>query len=430
MRTRTYRQRDLLCTEYRLDVPLDHADPQGRRIEVYAREVVDAGKADAGLPRLLFLQGGPGFGAPRPGGNGWLRRALRDHRVVLLDQRGTGLSTPANRQTLAGLGGPQEQAAYLAHFRADAIVADAELLRREINGDEPWTTLGQSFGGFVTMTYLSFAPEGVKEAYVTGGLPPLTATAEEVYRVTYDRTAEKNEAYFRRHPEDRELALRILRHLADHDVRLPTGERLTPRRFQTIGHRLGMRSGFDALHYLLEYAFVPGASGREPSDRFLAEVWSATNFVANPLYAVLHEPIYCQGTAANWAAERVYRERPDFAVEAMLEGATPFRFTGEMIYPSMFEEIPALVPLAEAAHLLAAKEDWPPLYDPARLAANEVPVWAALYYEDQYVAREFSLETAKAVAHVTPWITNRYEHDGLRDAAVLDRLFALAKETG
>jgi alpha/beta hydrolase fold len=58
----------------------------------------------------------------------------------------------------------------LTHFRADSIVLDAELIRRELAGDRPWSVLGQSFGGFCTVTYLSFAPHGIREAFITGGL--------------------------------------------------------------------------------------------------------------------------------------------------------------------------------------------------------------------------------------------------------------------
>ena len=105
--------------------------------------------------------------------------------MLLLDQRGTGRSSPATRQTLARLGSAKAQADYLAHFRADSIVLDAELIRRELTGGAPWSVLGQSFGGFCTVTYLSFAPHGIREAFITGGLPGLTATADDVYRRTY-----------------------------------------------------------------------------------------------------------------------------------------------------------------------------------------------------------------------------------------------------
>ncbi|MEQ4204862.1 alpha/beta fold hydrolase [Actinopolymorpha sp. B9G3] len=425
--TRSYRQRGLECTEYVIDVPLDHDRPGGEQIQVYAREVVDTTQPNAeSLPRLVFLQGGPGGKGPRPVSRaGWLERALKDYRVVLLDQRGTGLSTPANRQTLPRRGTPADQADYLSHFRADAIVRDAELLRRALQGDEPWTALGQSFGGFCALSYLSYAPEGLREVFVTGGLPPLSATPDEIYQVTYSRAVEKNTAYFARHPDDRDLCARIVDHIRDHDVRLPTGERLSPRRFQGVGMRLGMRNDFDALHYLLEEAWVDGVAGPDLSDTFLAAVGQGASFASGPLYAVLHEACYTQRAASAWSAERVYALRPEFA----LDPDTPFLFTGEMIYPFLFDEDPALVPLREVAHVLADKDDWPALYDVDRLGANDVPVFAAVYFDDLYVAREFSLATAASVGRVTPWITNSYEHDGLRTGKVLDHLFALAKET-
>ena len=66
---------------------------------MFAREVVAADKADADLPWLLFLQGGPGFGAQRPEGReSWLNRALEDYRVLLLDECGTGRDLPRDPQ--------------------------------------------------------------------------------------------------------------------------------------------------------------------------------------------------------------------------------------------------------------------------------------------------------------------------------------------
>ena len=58
---------------------------------------------------------------------------------------------------------------------------------------------------------------------------------------------------------------------------------------------LGMRSTFDALHYLLEEAFVEGVEGPELSDTFLAAIGSGASFAGGPLYAVLHEACYTPG---------------------------------------------------------------------------------------------------------------------------------------
>lgn len=102
--TATYRQPGVVLTDRRFTVPLDHDHPAGEAIELFAREVVASDKADRAqqnLPWLVYLQGGPGFGANRfVGRSSWLGRALKEYRVLLLDQRGTGHSTPANRQTL------------------------------------------------------------------------------------------------------------------------------------------------------------------------------------------------------------------------------------------------------------------------------------------------------------------------------------------
>src|SRR5438552_14978389 len=128
---RSFRPPGTVLTDHVFTVPLDHGDPGGPQIEVFAREVVAAAKTDARQPWLVFLQGGPGGASPRPvGRESWLDRALKDYRVLLLDQRGTGRSTPATRQTLGRLGSAREQAGYLAHFRADSIVRDAESVRR------------------------------------------------------------------------------------------------------------------------------------------------------------------------------------------------------------------------------------------------------------------------------------------------------------
>jgi pimeloyl-ACP methyl ester carboxylesterase len=409
----------LAIKDHVLAVPLDHADPGGATIDLFAREVAAADRADDVLPWLLFLQGGPGGKAPRPiGPDGWLGLAVKTHRVLLLDQRGTGRSAPVTARTVAGMD-PAQLAAYLRLFRADSIVADAELARARLAGGARWDTLGQSYGGFITLTYLSRAPQGLRRCYVTGGLAGLSATADEVYSRTYPRVAAKNAEYYRRYPEDAAAVRAIADQLESAEVRLPDGDRLTARRLRVLGSDFGMGDGFARVHWMLEDAW----HGSELSDGFRYAVMDATGFVDAPIFA-LQEFIYGQGAAPTaWAAQRALARYPRFAPDA-----DPLLFTGEMMYPWMFREISALRPFAAAADLLAAADDWPALYDPARLAANDVPVYAAVYFDDMYVDADLQLQTARAVGNTRVWVTNEFEHDGLRVAGerVLGRLMDLA----
>ena len=404
-----YRLADLLLTDHEFTVPLDHARPQGEQIQVFAREVADpdgptSGGADR--PYLVYFQGGPGFEAVRPTeASGWMKRALKDYRVLLLDQRGTGRSTPVG--TLPGLNA-EEQAAYLRHFRADAVVRDAELIRQSL-GVDTWSVLGQSFGGFCVVTYLSFAPEGLREAFITGGLPPVGRPTEEVYRATYRRVAARNRRFYARHPQHLVTVRAIHQRLSSEDVRLPSGDRLTSLRFRQLGLGLGMQRGLERLHYLLDQPFGSSA--------FLHDIEAEFSFARNPLYAALHEACYADGVTSGWAAQR---EFPSTFPEEW--------FTGEMVYPWMFEESAALRPLAGAAELLA-HEPWPRLYAAERLRTNTVPVAAAVYANDMYVERVYSEETAALIGNMRLWLTNEYEHNGLGvdGEHVLGRLIDLIK---
>ncbi|MFF9765776.1 alpha/beta fold hydrolase [Streptomyces sp. NPDC014636] len=427
-----YRQPGVVLTDRHFTVPLDHADPGGETIELYAREAVASDKAAQDLPWLVYLQGGPGFGANRfVGRQAWLDRALEEYRVLLLDQRGTGRSTPATRQTLPLRGGPAAQADYLTRFRADSIVRDCEIIRRQVTGGAPWTVLGQSFGGFCAVSYLSLAPEGVHTAIITGGLPSLHAHADDVYRAAYPRIERKVTAHYARYPQDAERARRIADHLLTHDVVLPNGYRFTVEAFQSLGLMLGTSDGSHRLHHLLEDAFVRALGGPELSDAFQEQAQALLSYAAHPLYALVHESIYGQDVRPTaWAAERVRAEFPQFDAAKALTGDGPLLFTGETVHPWTFDTDPALRPLRETAELLAARTDWRPLYDPARLAANEVPVAAAVYHDDMYVDTAHSLETARAIRGLRTWVTDEFEHDGLRAGAprVLDRLLALARD--
>jgi pimeloyl-ACP methyl ester carboxylesterase len=424
MRLATHRTPGFVLTDHAFSVPLDHERPDGEAITVFAREAVAPSREHDELPWLLYLQGGPGMESPRPlaRASTWLDRALKDWRVLLLDQRGTGRSTPATARTVAGITSPAEQAAYLGHFRADSIVRDAESIRHELIGDAQWDLIGQSFGGFCITSYLSLAPGGIRTAFITGGLPPIDRSPEDVYRALYPRVRAKNGRYFGRYPGDRARLERLREAIDASEPTLPGGDPLTVQRLQCLGIAFGMSDGFERVHYAVEEAFFEDAERPAFTDRFLRAVESGTTFATNPLYAALHEAIYCQGEASRWAAHRVRAEFPEFA-----PGAPDLLFTGEMIYPWMFETHGALRPLAAAAELLADRTDWPPLYDAAALGTCDARVAAVIYHDDMYVDAGGSLQTAAAVRGLRAWVTNEYEHDGAEQGErVLDRLVGIA----
>ncbi|NLS08557.1 alpha/beta hydrolase [Nesterenkonia sp. MY13] len=419
-------------TDHWVTVPLDWENPSGEKIQVYAREFVGpeaAAKGEvhtAGLPWLLFLQGGPGGKGNRPAKlGGWMAEVAKDFRILMLDQRGTGLSTRLDRHHLAQRGTPEEQAQYLRNFRADSIVQDAEALRRQL-GIKSWTVFGQSYGGFCTLTYLSLAPEHMDRALFTGGLAPLTGPADRVYQQTYARMRARNEEHFERFPQDREALDRVVEHLrarvdAGDPVHLLDGSELTVSRLQMLGMTLGGNTRVDSLHYLLEEAFAHVGGRAQLSDTFLAEVGNRISFAGNPMYAVMHESIYgLPGEPATaWAAERVAAQFPEFSAEA----ESPL-LTGEMIFREHVQLDPVLAPLFETADALAAVEDWDPLYDLVQLARNEVPAAACVYSEDVFVDRDLSLETAGRVAGLSVYETDEFHHDGIHDdgASILREL--------
>jgi pimeloyl-ACP methyl ester carboxylesterase len=402
----TYTTPGAITIEREHSVPLDHTKPDGDSITVFTREVAAPDGRDR--PYLLYLQGGPGFEATRPTAppSGWQKRALADYRLLLIDQRGTGRSTPVGDIPGAS---PQEQATYLTHFRADSIVRDAEMIRKELGVDR-WSILGQSFGGFCSLTYLSFFPEGLREAFITGGLSPIGRLVDDVYAATYERLVEKNRAYYARYPGDRARVRDILERLDAEDVRLPSGDRLTSRRFLQLGMKLGDSAGFELMHQVIELPFGSRA--------FLADLEDPIRFGRNPIYATLHESSYADGVATKWSSDRLM---PDEVREERY-------FTAEHIFRWMWDDYSSLHSHREAAAILA-EHKWPHLYDTAQLIRNEVPVAATIYVHDLYVEQRFAVDTAAQVRGLRTWETDEFEHSGLRSDGerVLGRLIDLAR---
>lgn len=114
---------------------------------------------------IYAFQGGPGFecALPTSGSSGWIKVAFENgYQVLLLDQRGTGLSSQVSSESLSkSFQLDEEKADYLTHFRADSIIKDCEWIRKELtegrseNEEKRISLLGQSFGGFCIATYMS-----------------------------------------------------------------------------------------------------------------------------------------------------------------------------------------------------------------------------------------------------------------------------------
>lgn len=253
-------------------------------------------------PWLIYLAGGPGAAVThRSPRMEYMARLLRaGYVVVLLDQRGTGESTPVqaerlppkrapgitagasdgapkggcNISRLCGSVSPGWQAAYLALHRQDSIARDAEVLRQlllgaeggegghetsarkgEGNGEsgavdpshppsaassrsrstpedtcrvavqgalqaaarreapataaDSWTAMGQSFGGFIALEWMSRFPCCLAGVMLTGGLPGLKAWPEDVYRHTGRGMMEMSRQFARKYPEDARVMQKV-----------------------------------------------------------------------------------------------------------------------------------------------------------------------------------------------------------------------------
>lgn len=437
----TYTVPGLKIEDHSVSVPLNwHDEYDGSTIRVFYRIVSAIEHASEDMPFLLFLQGGPGGMGPRPMSvhDGWVAQAAKHYRIVLLDQRGTGRSTPIDGHTMEAIEslGAHAQAQYLKHFLADSIIRDCEYIRTHEFGGKRWTTLGQSYGGFLTLTYLSLFPEGLQASFVTGGIAHVPADAREVYEHTFPRMQSKTQQFYERYPEDAKCITLIADALANEPVALDNGDMLTVERLQTLGSDFGMKPSFERLHWLLDTALreSDGSASEQRAThthdlltcQFLTGVAQAT--ATSPLYWPLQEFIYANGELdkpIEWAAAQVYASMPQFATSAR-----PLLFTGEAIFPWMFEQERALRPFAAAMDMLMQDTHFGTIYDADQLARNEVPLNAAVYYDDMYVDAHLQLDTLNRVGNSHAWVTNEFEHDGLRTADVFERLYTQALERG
>ena len=144
------------------------------------------------------------------------------------------------------------------------------------------------------------------------------------------------------------------------------------------------------------------------------------------LFAAEGAQVHLAGLHAGRLAEAVAELGPDVAACSVTDVTDEGQVIAAVAHAvDALEEQPRLVFAAE----ILAEQAWPRLYDADQLARNEVPVAATIYVNDLYVERRFAEEMAVAIRRLRPWVTDEYEHNGLRadGERVLGRLIDLAR---
>jgi len=257
-----------------------------------------------------------------------------------------------------------------------------------------------------------------------------------VYRATFKKLIERNKAYYIKFPEDVARVHRIttfLQRFGDTTVKdtSDTGF-MTARRFMQLGIGFGFHGGFDNIHDIVLRADNDLTLFGHLTRPTVARIEGQLPFDDAIIYSILHESIYCQRKPSNWSAHRIWKENEELLhIPKIASGEKPLYFTGEMIFPWMFDDYSELTRIKEQAEIVAQFDDWPMLFDRTQLARNEVPVYAAAYYEDMFVDFNLSMQTAKAIKGCKTYITNSMYHDALRSKMdeVLKALFALRDDT-
>ncbi|ERT02714.1 hypothetical protein HMPREF1624_01015 [Sporothrix schenckii ATCC 58251] len=473
-------------------VPLKHHG-NGDQITVTVRVVLGTYDADAAIrikqpaerkvhldsqkPIAVYLVGGPGSDNPHTNNPKMTKFYLdKGFQVLFMDYRGTGSSTPQRADHLndsllpsgnAYVVGKEpslenltsdEQAEQLSWYRQDNIVRDLEAVRKSlftesgIKSARKWTLVGQSYGGWVSFTYLSFYPEALHMVLLTGGIPPVGQSPKKVYEHTYDSVVKACDVFYETYPDHVKNVRVILKVIHDGNgkdkdgtklrIAMPGGGDLTPERFLCLGRTLGTTDGNDKVNNALN-KFMEDIDARRPiRNDTLLQVESWLRFEERPLYAILQEPIYTESpnTPSAWAAQAAGEQRlkneywwlQERAFDCVFSPETDkdkkfaeehfdgkkIYMSAEHVYPFHYDQFKSLRPLKKAAEILAEKIDWPPLYDILQLRMNKVPISSLSYETDMFVDWQLSQLTVEMMD--AKYIGNAHNAE-LKHTAVKDK---------
>jgi pimeloyl-ACP methyl ester carboxylesterase len=222
-----------------LSVPEDRAQPSGRRIDIFVA-VLPANTASPRRDPFVILAGGPGQAASRlaPFASR-LAEIRRTRDIVLIDQRGTGRSSPLACEALAPRDDPLEALATdpapmarecLAELATKGIdptryttrawIDDLEAVR-QAQGYAKLNLWGGSYGSRVALEYLRAYPSHVRSVILDGVAPPDLRTPLDIWP-TRERAidavlaaCEASSACRRAHPDLGATLARIARDLGE-----------------------------------------------------------------------------------------------------------------------------------------------------------------------------------------------------------------------
>lgn len=188
---------ELTITCGHVNVPENHQQPEGKKIRL-AIAILKSTNPNPEPDPLLFLQGGPGSSAIeftlRRGLPGAFRAALAERDVILLDQRGTGLSQPSlfcpeiieqfemNPTAIAegwkALGESLfacrdrliSEGINLAHYTTAQNAGDVAAVREAL-GYEAINLYGISYGTRLALTVMRDYPVGIRSVILDSTLP-------------------------------------------------------------------------------------------------------------------------------------------------------------------------------------------------------------------------------------------------------------------
>ncbi|KAJ4417679.1 hypothetical protein N0V82_006040 [Gnomoniopsis sp. IMI 355080] len=460
-------------TRLRFKVPLqhDHIGPNDDYVELTAHMLYDDARSSNGtrpsedwvthmkndnngmhdLPIILYLCGGPGADNPpnrNPAMNQWLLE--HGYSILYMDYRGCGESSTIYADALLHdlpRKEDQEIAKYLTHFCQDNIVRDLEAVRHCLSRERviaggfqiKWTILGQSYGGYISLTYLSTFPEGLQEVFITGGLPPCGMKIDEYFRIEYQDIVKQNKKFYATYPDSKDLVrniLTLINTIGPRNIKMTGRGYMNGQKLLTLGRQFGSKVGFPEVYNLLQRINYDLQHTSKLSMETIVQFESTLHVDERPLYPIFLEQTWCSGGKTRWAAERVaceiegfeyLRQKDDgtYPDPAKTPSSTPIYFTANTYCRFHYDTHEELIDLKGAAEILADHE-WECPYNYEMLANNpyKVPVYAVIFEKDMHLDVGVAATTAAMVGGLRLVVDPGWHQDiRYKPGEVLERLF-------